>query len=74
MGEETEAPEPSRSTQPSLTDRECEVASLVADGLSNREVASALVISQRTAKSHIDHILSKLGSPLGRRSRRGSRR
>ncbi|WP_067174753.1 LuxR C-terminal-related transcriptional regulator [Microtetraspora niveoalba] len=43
-----------------LTRREHEVAELVADGLSNREVAEKLVISKRTAESHMEHILAKL--------------
>jgi non-specific serine/threonine protein kinase len=44
-----------------LTKREWEVAELVAQGLSNREIANRLVISRRTAESHLDHILTKLG-------------
>jgi predicted ATPase/DNA-binding CsgD family transcriptional regulator len=44
-----------------LTRREQEVAALVAEGLTNREIAGRLVISQRTAESHIEHILGKLG-------------
>jgi DNA-binding NarL/FixJ family response regulator len=44
-----------------LTRREREVAALLAEGLSNREIAEALVISQRTAESHVEHILAKLG-------------
>jgi len=44
-----------------LTPREHEVASLVAQGLTNREIASKLVISQRTAETHVEHILNKLG-------------
>jgi DNA-binding NarL/FixJ family response regulator len=48
--------------QPSpLTPRETEIARLVAQGLSNKEIAAALVIAQRTAEGHIEHILSKLG-------------
>ncbi|MCC5580155.1 helix-turn-helix transcriptional regulator [Microtetraspora sp. AC03309] len=43
-----------------LTRREHEVAELVADGLSNREVAEKLVISKRTAEAHMEHILAKL--------------
>jgi non-specific serine/threonine protein kinase len=44
-----------------LTRRELEVAGLVADGLSNRAIAAKLVISQRTAEGHVEHILTKLG-------------
>ncbi|MEO3807805.1 LuxR C-terminal-related transcriptional regulator [Sphaerisporangium sp. B11E5] len=43
-----------------LTRRETEIAELVARGLSNKEIAAALVISQRTAEGHIEHIMSKL--------------
>ena len=44
-----------------LTRREWEVAGLIAKGMANREIARTLVISHRTAESHVDHILSKLG-------------
>ena len=44
-----------------LTRREREIADLVAKGLSNREIAASLVISQRTAEGHVEHILAKLG-------------
>ncbi|MET9272649.1 LuxR C-terminal-related transcriptional regulator [Kribbella sp. NPDC003557] len=44
-----------------LSPREREVARLVADGLSNREIAARLVISERTAQNHVQHILDKLG-------------
>jgi non-specific serine/threonine protein kinase len=44
-----------------LTPREGEIAALVAEGLSNRDIASKLVISQRTAETHVEHILTKLG-------------
>jgi DNA-binding CsgD family transcriptional regulator/tetratricopeptide (TPR) repeat protein len=48
--------------QPSgLSAREQEVAQLVARGLSNREIAAALVVSERTAQNHVQHILTKLG-------------
>lgn len=44
-----------------LTPREREVADLVAAGMSNKEVATSLVISLRTAETHVEHILTKLG-------------
>jgi len=43
-----------------LTQRELEVLQLAADGLSNKEIAEKLVISERTAKNHIANIFSKL--------------
>jgi non-specific serine/threonine protein kinase len=43
-----------------LTEREREVAQLVAQGLSNREIATRLVISPRTAEGHVERILHKL--------------
>ncbi|WSF98924.1 helix-turn-helix transcriptional regulator [Nocardia vinacea] len=44
-----------------MTKRECQVADLVAQGLSNKQIAAKLVISQRTAQGHVEHILTKLG-------------
>lgn len=44
-----------------LTTREYEVAQLIAQGKSNREIAASLIISQRTAEAHVQHILTKLG-------------
>ncbi|NUT53466.1 MAG: helix-turn-helix transcriptional regulator, partial [Saccharothrix sp.] len=44
-----------------LSSREHEVASLVTEGLSFREIAHRLVISERTAQNHVQHILTKLG-------------
>jgi len=46
---------------PGLTRRESEVATLVARGLTNREIAGRLYVSVRTVEVHVDHILSKLG-------------
>jgi DNA-binding CsgD family transcriptional regulator len=44
-----------------LTRREWQIAEAVAEGLSNRQIASKLVIAQRTAEGHVEHILTKLG-------------
>jgi predicted ATPase/DNA-binding NarL/FixJ family response regulator len=51
------SPEPGAAP---LTPREMQVAHLVARGCSNKEIASRLVISQRTAEGHVEHILTKL--------------
>jgi len=56
------APAPvGRSGAPGLTTREFEVARLVARGLTNKQIAATLVISQRTAEGHVEHVLTKLG-------------
>ena len=54
-------PAGSRAATPTLTARELEVAELVAAGKSNREIASILFLSDRTAQNHVQHILTKLG-------------
>jgi DNA-binding NarL/FixJ family response regulator len=54
---------PSRTRWPEgLSDREVEVLRLVAGGMSNREVATELVISPRTAEHHVQHIYAKIGA------------
>ncbi len=59
-----QAPDAVRSSAVSggpLTRRQHEVAALIARGLSNRQIAAELVITERTAAAHIEHILDKLG-------------
>jgi DNA-binding NarL/FixJ family response regulator len=46
-----------------LTPREAEVLTLIARGLTNREIADTLVISVKTASVHVSHILRKLDAP-----------
>lgn len=53
------APEPSPLEE--LSERENEVAQLVAQGLDNQEIAGQLYVSVTTVKTHIKHILDKLG-------------
>jgi DNA-binding NarL/FixJ family response regulator len=59
----TRRPPPSGGAPPELaelTQRELEVLRLIADGRSNGEIAGALVLSEATIKSHVNHILTKL--------------
>lgn len=49
-----------------LTEREREVLTLVARGYTNKQIAEALSVSEKTARNHVSHILEKLG--LTRRS------
>jgi NarL family two-component system response regulator LiaR len=43
-----------------LTERECEVLDLIARGMSNRQIAEKMVISEKTVKTHVSNILGKL--------------
>ena len=54
------AKEEERATE-NISDREKDVLSLVAQGLTNREIAERLVISENTARNHVSRILEKLG-------------
>ncbi|MEU0564214.1 LuxR C-terminal-related transcriptional regulator [Nonomuraea sp. NPDC005983] len=55
------APSAAEADTSKLTPREREIAELISQGLSNKEIATRLVISQRTAEGHVEHILAKLG-------------
>jgi non-specific serine/threonine protein kinase len=59
-----EHPAPGGSHQPASvlpTKREQEVAKLIAEGLTNRQIAARLTISPRTVQGHVEHLLAKLG-------------
>jgi DNA-binding NarL/FixJ family response regulator len=47
--------------QPALTPREAEVLHLVASGARDRDIAERLVVSERTAENHVQHVLNRLG-------------
>ena len=52
---------PGGSRRPLFSDREVQVAALIAEGQSNKEISTSLVISEPTVKKHVGHILEKLG-------------
>jgi DNA-binding NarL/FixJ family response regulator len=53
------APKPADPADSGLTPRELEVLRLIADGLSNTEIARHLVVSEATVKTHINHLFAK---------------
>jgi DNA-binding NarL/FixJ family response regulator len=54
-------PDPAPSLPDDLTPREAEVLALIAEGLTNSEIAERLVVSAATVKSHVNHIFAKAG-------------
>lgn len=59
FGRRTASPAPEVGHE-QLSERECEVLRLLADGLSNREIATHLIIAEGTVKNHVSTILDKL--------------
>jgi DNA-binding NarL/FixJ family response regulator len=55
-------PAPSSELPDGLTPREAEVLALIAEGLTNGEIADRLVVSAATVKSHVNHIFAKIGA------------
>jgi DNA-binding CsgD family transcriptional regulator len=62
-GEQRPTPAPEARSRPPevLTHRQLDIARLVADGLSNRQIAARLFLSERTVETHITNILNRLG-------------
>jgi DNA-binding NarL/FixJ family response regulator len=58
MGRELQQPEPERH----LSEREIEIIGLVAEGLTNQEIAASLTISKRTVDNHVSNIFTKTGA------------
>ncbi len=59
--QEEDAPAEKPGTPSPLTRRELEISRLIARGMSNKQIAAELVISQRTVEGHVEHMLTKLG-------------
>ncbi|SNT45214.1 ATP-binding protein [Rhodococcoides kyotonense] len=61
LGEQSDDAVPSSDSPNGLSPREMDVAQLVSEGLSNKEIADRLVLSIRTVEGHVAHVLRKLG-------------
>lgn len=60
-GDASQTPDNAAGADPQLTAREREVLDLIARGRSNREIARALTVSEKTVKTHVSSVLMKLG-------------
>jgi DNA-binding NarL/FixJ family response regulator len=58
----TPPPAPTVDLPDELTPREAEVLRLIAHGMSNTEIAAAIIVSEATVKSHINHLFAKIGA------------
>ncbi|NKQ34259.1 MAG: response regulator transcription factor [Chloroflexi bacterium] len=58
--QELNKPSPLPPTADPLTERELDILRYIAQGLTNQEIADRLVVSERTVRTHVSHILSKL--------------
>lgn len=56
------APDPARAGKLGITPRELEILSLIAVGLTNREIAAKLFVSENTVKTHSSHVFGKLNA------------
>jgi predicted ATPase/DNA-binding CsgD family transcriptional regulator len=61
LGELPDQRRAERGPETRLTHRELEIAELVAEGLTNKEIAARLTIAQRTAEGHVERVLTKFG-------------
>jgi DNA-binding NarL/FixJ family response regulator len=52
---------PAATTVTSLSSREAEIMTLIAEGHSNGEIAAALTVAEKTVKNHVNRIYAKLG-------------
>jgi DNA-binding CsgD family transcriptional regulator len=62
MGTRLPLPNAARATELAITPRELEILELIAAGLSNREIADRLFVSENTVKTHAARLLDKLGA------------
>ncbi len=62
MNQQDPLPRSQPARERDLSERELEIISLVAEGLTNQEIAAALTISKRTVDNHVSNIFTKTGA------------